>query len=83
MGTSVGYKPLGRPRRDGRVTLTWIFRKCDGEHGLIWLRIGTVGGALVNAVMNFFKAKDSLHVVNILVTETNINQVYTHNSVCN
>jgi hypothetical protein len=33
--------------------------------------------ALVNAVMNVFKAKDSRCVVNILVTEANVNQVYT------
>jgi hypothetical protein len=38
----------------GRIILKWILKKWDGEAwtGLIWLRIGTVGGALVNAVMN-------------------------------
>ena len=38
---------------DGRIILRWMLRKCDrgGWSGLIWLRIGTGGGALVNAVM--------------------------------
>jgi hypothetical protein len=33
---------------DGRIILKWIFRKWDDEvsTGLIWLRIGTVGGLL-------------------------------------
>jgi len=54
VGTFEGKRPLGRPRHDRNVTLRWISRKCDGEHGLIWLRIGTVARALVNAVMVFF-----------------------------
>jgi len=39
---------LGDPGVDGKITLRWIFRKWDmGEWtGLIWLRIGTVGGHL-------------------------------------
>jgi hypothetical protein len=38
----------GRPRRDGRIILKWIFKKWNGEvwTGLIWLRIGTGGGLL-------------------------------------
>jgi len=44
VGTAEVKRPLGRFRLDGRVTLKCIFRKCDGENGLIWLRIGTVGG---------------------------------------
>jgi hypothetical protein len=31
---------------DERVILKWIFRNCKEGHGLIWLRIGTVGGLL-------------------------------------
>jgi hypothetical protein len=26
---------------DGRIILRWIFGKWDGEHGLIWLKVGT------------------------------------------
>jgi hypothetical protein len=37
---------LEDPDVDGRIILTWIFRKWDGEAwtGLIWLRIGTCSG---------------------------------------
>jgi hypothetical protein len=32
---------------DGRIVLSWIFRKRDGARtGLIWLRIGTGDGLL-------------------------------------
>ena len=39
---------LGDPDVDGRIILRWIFRKLDvgAWAGLIWLRIGTVGGHL-------------------------------------
>ena len=39
---------LGDPGVDGRIILRWIFRKWDvgARTGLIWLRIGTVGGHL-------------------------------------
>jgi hypothetical protein len=42
------------PGVDGRIILRRIFRKWDVAvwTGLSWLRIETVGGALVNAVMN-------------------------------
>jgi len=30
---------------NGRIILRWIFRKWDVGTGLIWLRIGTGGGA--------------------------------------
>jgi hypothetical protein len=38
----------GDPGVDGRIILRWIFRKWDRGvwTGLIWLRIGTVGGYL-------------------------------------
>ena len=43
-----GKRPLGRPRRDGRIILRWIFRKWEGVVGTgwSWLRIGTGGGRL-------------------------------------
>jgi len=39
---------LKDPGVDGRIILRWIFRRWDGRvcTGLIWLRIGTVGGHL-------------------------------------
>jgi len=44
---------LEDPGIDGRI-LRWVFRKWDvgAWTGSSWLRIGTGGGALVNAVMN-------------------------------
>jgi len=44
---------LEDPVVDGRIIITWFFRKWDVEAwiGSSWLRIGT-GGGLVNAVMN-------------------------------
>ena len=43
-----GKRPLGRPRRRGRIIFKWIFRKWDVGvwTGLNWLRIGTGGGHL-------------------------------------
>jgi hypothetical protein len=37
---------LEDPGVDGMIILRWIFRKLVGEHVLIWLRTGTVGGHL-------------------------------------
>jgi hypothetical protein len=41
-----GNRPLGRPRRNGRITLRRIFRKLDVEvwTGLSLLRIGQLAG---------------------------------------
>jgi hypothetical protein len=43
-----GKRTLGRLRRDGRIILRQIFRKCDVRvwTGLSWLRIKTGGGHL-------------------------------------
>ena len=43
-----GKRPLGRPRRDGRIILRWIFRKWEGVVGTgwSWLRTGRGGGHL-------------------------------------
>ena len=48
VGKPEGKRPLGRPRRDRRIILRWIFRKLEGfvGTGLSWLRIGTGGGHL-------------------------------------
>ena len=35
VGKHEGEKPLGDPGIDGRIILRWIFRKWDGEHGLV------------------------------------------------
>jgi hypothetical protein len=45
---------LDDPDVDGRMILKWIFREWGVGvwTGLIWLRIGIVGGHFVNAVMN-------------------------------
>ena len=45
---------LGDPGIDELMILRWIFRMWDVGvwTGSSWLRIGTGGGALVNAVMN-------------------------------
>jgi len=39
---------LGDPGVDGKIILSWIFRKCDVGvwTGSSWLRIGTGGGLL-------------------------------------
>jgi hypothetical protein len=46
VGKPEGKRPLGRPRRVGRVTLKWVLDKHDEMvcTGLIWLRIWTSGG---------------------------------------
>ena len=43
-----GKRPLGDPDVDGRVILTWIFKKWEElvRTGWSWIRIGTRGGHL-------------------------------------
>jgi len=45
VGKPEGMRPLGRPRRNGRIILRWIFRKWYMRvwTGSSWLRIGTGG----------------------------------------
>jgi hypothetical protein len=45
VGKPEGKRPLGRPSRDGRIILKWIFRNWNGGAwaGSSWLRIGTGG----------------------------------------
>jgi hypothetical protein len=49
MGKPEGERPLGRPRRSWEDNIKMDLR-VDGvvRSGLIWLTIGTIGGALVN-----------------------------------
>jgi hypothetical protein len=46
---------LENPGIDGWIILKLILKKWDGVAltGLIWLRIGTGGGAVLNAVMKY------------------------------
>ena len=48
VGKPEGKRPLGSRRRRWGIILKWIFRKWDVGNwsGLIWLRMGTVGGHL-------------------------------------
>jgi hypothetical protein len=48
VGKLDGKRPLGRPRRRWMIILKWISREWNvgAWTGLIWLRIGTVGGHL-------------------------------------
>jgi len=48
VGKPEGKRPLGRPRRRGRIILRWIFRKWNVRAwtGSMWSRIGTGGGHL-------------------------------------
>jgi hypothetical protein len=36
VGKSEGRRLLGRPRREGRITLKWILEKWDVGNGLDW-----------------------------------------------
>jgi hypothetical protein len=48
VGKPEGKRPLGRPRRSGRIILKWIFRKWDVRvwTGLGWLGTETSGEKL-------------------------------------
>jgi hypothetical protein len=48
MGKPEEKRPLGRPGVDGRIILSWIFRKWKVGvwKGSSWFRIGTGGGLL-------------------------------------
>ena len=48
VGKPEGKRPLGRPRRRGRIILRWICRKCDVGvwTGSSWFRIVAGGGHL-------------------------------------
>jgi hypothetical protein len=35
VGKPEGKRPLGRPRRRWENNIKWIFKTCDGGHGLI------------------------------------------------
>ena len=55
MGKADGKRSLGTPRRRWEDNIKMDLQEvgCGAVWtGLIWLRIGTGGGALVNAVMN-------------------------------
>jgi hypothetical protein len=47
VGKGEGKRPLGRPKKDGRI-LKWILKKLDGSvwTGFTWLGIRTSGGLL-------------------------------------
>jgi hypothetical protein len=54
-GDLKGRRPLGRPRRRWEDNIKMDLQEVGWGGAwteLIWLRIGTGGGALVNAVMN-------------------------------
>jgi hypothetical protein len=53
-GKPEGKNHLGDPGVDASIILRWIFRRWDAWlwAGWSWLRIGTGGPSLVNAVMN-------------------------------
>jgi hypothetical protein len=56
VGKPEGKRPLRRPRRRGvdNIKMDLTEREWDGVDwiGLIWLRIGTSGRALLNTVLN-------------------------------
>ena len=53
VGKPEGKRPLGRPRRRCEDNIKMDLQEGVVGTGWSWLRIGTGGGALVSAVMNF------------------------------
>jgi hypothetical protein len=53
VGKAVGKRPVGRPRRGGRIILDWILKKSVGGAWIdpFWFRIGALG-VFVSVIMN-------------------------------
>jgi hypothetical protein len=50
VGKPEGRRPLGRPRRNGRIILKWVFERLDG--GIAWIELAQ-DKEQVNTVTNF------------------------------
>jgi len=54
VGKPEGKSHLEDPGIEGRIILSWIFRKWNVRAwvGFIWFKVGTSGQGVLNAVMN-------------------------------